>query len=194
MDKSIKIKLSKNEKVKGALSDFTISYSSKKLDKKSVSNKIISALKGDDNIFIEIDSSLMTLDENNKDYLHSRLTDAFEHMGLAFIDKKISYDKKRSFLSIPIESKKIEGYRICVYADNNSWNNRELADVIPEHGVRYYISGLFNDLGSFTATDEGERLDKCSMVIFDHVLLGSMGISSSKSKEEVKSLLNNNLL
>lgn len=194
MDKSIKIKLSENEKVKGALSDFTISYSSKKLDKKSVSNKIISALKGDDNIFIEIDSSLMTLDENNKDYLHSRLTDAFEHMGLAFIDKKISYDKKRSFLSIPIESKKIEGYRICVYADNNSWNNRELADVIPEHGVRYYISGLFNDLGSFTATDEEERLDKCSMVIFDHVLLGSMGISSSKSKEEVKSLLNNNLL
>ncbi len=194
MDKSIKIKLTENKKVKGALSDFTISYSSKKLDNKGASHKIISALKGTESILIEVDSSLMTLDEDKKQYLHSRLSDTFEHMGLTFIEKKVSYDKKRSFLSVPIESKKVEGYRIYLQPDDNNWKKTELTEVIPEHGVRYYISDMFNDLVAFTEMDPEERLEKCSMVIFDHVLLGSMGISTSKSKEEIKSLLDNNLL
>ncbi len=194
MEKSIKIKLSENKKVKGALSDYTIAYSSKKLNNKSVSNRIISALKGNDNIFIEIDSSLITLDEDKKDYLRNRLSETFEHMGLAFIEEKISYDKKRSFLSVPMESKKVEGYKIYLFADGDSWKNNEFIEVIPEHGVRYYITEIINDLSTFIEMDEEERLDKCGMVIFDHIVLGSMGISTSKTKEEIKNLMDNNML
>ncbi|AEY65469.1 hypothetical protein [Clostridium sp. BNL1100] len=194
MDKSIKLKISENKKVKGAISDFTISYSSKNPNNKSASNKIISALKGNENIIIEIDSSLMTLDEDKKNYLLGRLTAALERMSLNYIINKVYYDKKRSFLSVPIESKKVEGLEIYVFADDNIWGNEEFTDVIPEYGVRYYISGGFNDLETFTGEDEEERTNKCSMVIFDHIMLGSMGINTSKSLEELKSMLDKNML
>ena len=193
MEKSIKIKLSENKKTKGALSDFTISYSSKKPDNKSASNKIISALKGNENIIIEIDSSLMTLDEEKKNYLLGRLTDALEKMSLNYIINNVHYDKKRSFLSVPIESKKVEGLKIYVFADDNLWGNEQFTDVIPEYGVRYYFSGEFSDLETFTGEDEEERTNKCSMVIFDHIMLGSMGINTSKSLAELKNLLDNNM-
>ncbi len=194
MDKPIKLKVSENKKVKGALSDFTISYSSKNPNNKSASKKIISALKGNENIIIEIDSSLMTLDEEKKNYLLGRLTDTLEKMSLNYIINKVHYDKKRSFLSVPIESKKVEGLKIYVFADDNLWGNEEFTDVIPEYGVRYYITEGFSDLETLIEEDEEERINKCSMVIFDYIMLGSMGINTSKSLAELKSMLDKNLL
>ncbi|WP_024833674.1 hypothetical protein [Ruminiclostridium josui] len=194
MDKSIKLKISENKKVKGAISDFTISYSSKKTDNKSVSNKIISALKGNENIIVEIDSSLMTLDEDKKIYLLGRLTAALENLNMNYIVNKVHYDKKRSFLSVPIESKKVEGLKIYILADENIWRNEQFTEMIPEYGVRYYISRGFSDLETFSKEDEEERSNKCSMVIFDHIMLGSMGINTSKSFEELKSMLDENIL
>ncbi len=194
MDKSVKLKISENRKVKGAISDFTISYSSKNSDNKSASNKIISAFKGNQNIIIEIDSSLMTLDEDKKNLLLGRLTAALEKLNPKYIINKVHYDKKRSFLSVPIESKKVEGLKINIFADHNIWGKEEFTDVIPEYGVRYYITEVFSDLETFMEENEEERGNKCSMVIFDHMVLGSMGINTTKSLTELKSMLDKNML
>lgn len=189
MDKPLKIKLSENVRAKGLESKFSISYSSKNMDNKQISYKIISALKGKDSIIIEIDSSLLTIDENEKTLLKFRLTDSFENLGLNFINKKVSYDMKRSILSVTIESKKIEGFKIYIDVTDDTWQNQDFVKLIPETGVRYYISGQFKALDTFVNTDEEEQTEICSMVIFDHISLGSMGINTSKNKEEIRGLL-----
>jgi hypothetical protein len=193
MNKPLKIKLSENAKGKGSVSDFSVSYSSKKMDSKRVSYKIISALKGDGDIIIEIDSSLLIIDENEKDILKQQLTDAFGNMGLTFINKKNTYEKKRSILSLNIESKRVEGYKIYIYTTDSVWNNQEFIELLPESGVRYYISEQLSGsaLNDFTAMDEEERFGICDMVIFDNISLGSMGILTSKNKDEISDLLGN---
>lgn len=194
MDKNNKIKISDNTNKKtSGMADFSISYSSRKIDNAIISYEIISTLKAEDNIIIGINSSLLSLSENEKRTLNSQLRDSLERMGIKFIDKKTSVMASRSILSITVQSKKVEGFELFIYVPHDVWCEQELMKIIPKVGVSYYILKPNNEsnLETFIKYDEDEKLEQCKMVIFDHILLGSMGINTSiLKKDDIIELLN----
>ncbi len=194
MDKNIKIKVSDNTSKKDSeVADFSIAYSSRKIDKAIVSYQIISTLKAEDNMIIEINSSLLSLSENEKRNLISWLRDSLEKMGIEFIDKKTSVMASRSILSIAVQSKKVEGFELFIYVPHDVWCNQEFIKIIPKFGVSYYLLKSYNEsnLDTFVKFDEDEKLEQCKMVIFDHIFLGSMGINTSiLKKDDIIELLN----
>jgi len=195
MDKNIKIKVSDNTYNKDSeLSNFSITYSSKKIDNSQVSHEIISVLKAKDNIIIGINSSLLTLSEADKKIFILQFVESLEKIGIEFRKKKTLVDAKRSLFSIGRQSKKIEGFELLASISHDVWFEQEFIKIIPINvGMRYYLPKSYsgNDLDAFVNLEEEERLEQCRLVIFDNVLLGSMGINTSMyKKDDIMELLN----
>jgi len=194
MDKNIKIKISDYTRNKESeVSNFSVSYSARKIDNSISSHEIISALKAEDNFIIEINSSLLSLSVNDKRNFLLQFIDLLETKGIEFRKKKTLENAKLSFLSIRIDSKKIEGYELFAYIPNEIWKDQEFSKSIPKNGVRYYLLKACseNNLDAFVNLEEDEKLEQCRMVIFDNILLGSMGINTSiLKKDDIIELLN----
>lgn len=194
MDKTTKIKIADNTQNNNSeVPNFSLTYSAKKIHNSQLSYEILSKLKSDDNVFIEINSSLLSLNENDKKTFILQFVDSLEKIGIEFRKKKISVAAKRSFLSIGLESKKREGFELLAYIPHDVWCNQEFVKVIPEVGVRFYLlKSYFNlNIDAFFNLDEDEKLEQCRLVIFNNILLGSMGINTSMlKKDDILELLN----
>lgn len=193
MDKKIKFKVLNNYNNKDSdVSKFSIAYSARNIDMSQVSYEIISALKSEGDIIFEVNSSLLNSSDNNNKTIISSLIDSLERMGIEYQDKRKKIDAKRAIFSIQLQGKKIEGYEVFALIPHNIWCDQEFRKIIPKIGVRYYLlkTGSENDLDTFTKLDEDVRIDLCSMVIFDHILLGSMGINTTiMKKDDIAELL-----
>lgn len=195
MDKNIKAKVSDNTHKKDyEVSKLSISYSARKIDNSQASYEIISALKADDNIIIELNSSLLNLSQKDNMMLFTELIDSLEAIGIEYRNKKISVSAKRSLFSIAIEGKKIEGFELFAFIPHEIWCDQEFRKIIPNVGVKYYLpkSSSENNLDAFVNLGENEKLELCRMVIFDNILFGSMGINTSiYKKDDIVGFLNN---
>lgn len=193
MDSRIKTRITQNTSFKGnGTSQLSLSYTTKKLDNSQASYEIISSLKADDNIIIEVTSALLNLNENETKVLESQLIDSFEEIGLDYRKKKISVNAKRTLFSIVMEGKKRAGFELLAYIPNDIWCSDEFKKIIPNIGVRYYLPKADTEinLDSFTNLEEEERSELCRMVIFDHIILGSMGINTSiYNKNDITEIL-----
>ncbi|MHB8064050.1 MAG: hypothetical protein ACYDG2_15730 [Ruminiclostridium sp.] len=194
MDENVKIKVSDYTRDKDSeFAKFSVTYSAKKIDNSTISHQIISTLKEEDNIIIEINSSLLNLSENESKIFISKFIASLEKMKIEYRNKTILMNAKRTILSLRLESKKIKGIELFAYIPNEIWMNHEFIKIIPNVGVRYYLPKLHtqNNLDDFVSLDEEEKLEQCRMVIFDHILLGSMGINTSIfKKDDIIMLLN----
>lgn len=195
MDKRIKIKISQNTSYKNASSNqVSIAYSSRKIDNSDASYEILSSLISGSDIIIELNSSLLNLAEREGKLLVSTLIDAFEDMGIQYKKKKIAVSAKKTILSIIIESKKQEGFELSAYIPHEIWCTQEFKNIIPDNGaLRYYLPKAETeiDFDAFSELDEDEKSELCRMVIFNHILLGSMGINTSVyDKNDIAEILN----
>ena len=110
MDKQIKLKLSNiTNKNNSDVSSFSLIYSGKKLDKPEVSYQIISALKAETFLFLELNSTLLNMGTNDKMVLASKFREELQNFGIQFISKKITDNEKRTVLSNALEGRKVEG-------------------------------------------------------------------------------------
>ncbi len=193
MDKQIKLKLSNiTNKNNSDVSSFSLIYSGKKLDKPEVSYQIISALKAETFLFLELNSTLLNMGTNDKMVLASKFREELQNFGIQFISKKITDNEKRRVLSIALEGRKVEGYEIYALIPNEIWCDPEFKKVIPEVGIRYYLpfENSESNLSAFVDLDEEEKLKISKMVIFDHALLASMGITTTHlAKTDMDQLL-----
>jgi hypothetical protein len=194
MNKNIKTKISDNTHKKDSeVSNFSIAYSARKMDNLIASYEIISALKAEDNLIIEINSSLLSLSQYASKLFISEFLTALEKMKIEYRNKKILVNAKRSLFSFGQESKKIEGFNIFAYIPNDIWKKQEFRSIIPNIGMRYYLLKTYSEINidTFVNLDEDEKSEQCKMVIFDHILLGSMGINTSiYLKEDIIELIN----
>ncbi|MDF2986960.1 MAG: hypothetical protein K0R50_2470 [Eubacterium sp.] len=194
MDNRVKSKLtditSKNE---SGISSFSIAYSGKKMDNSEVSYEIISALKAGTDMFIELNSSLLNMEHYDKKNLAEQFTEGLQHLGIEHRNKKVFNDASRKILSITLESKKVEGFEICALIPKEIWGDPEIRKLIPKSGVRYYLplEETENNLSAFVELSEEEKLEICRMVIFDHIMLATMGIKTVHlSKNDIDQLIN----
>jgi hypothetical protein len=195
MHKNIKFKLVENTNAKNGSSKFTLSYFSRKIDSIQASDEIISALKADSDIILEVNSEYHNLNENENTALATKLTGAYERMNVEYRKKKIVVDSRRSILSFAIKSEKVEGFQLFAYITDEIWCEQEFKKLIPDIVVKYYILKPDSEinLDAFIASDEQEKLDLCTMEIFDLKSLGSMGINTSMlKKEDISGMLGNN--
>lgn len=182
MKENIKLKISDITEDKNSnISKFSIAYSAKKMDNSQVSYQIISTLKAQTNIIIEVNSSLINASEYDIKYLLTELIEAFDTLGLQYVKKKISVSAKRTILSIARESKQVEGFECYVLIPDEIWRDPKIQEIIPNVGIRYYLpkTNFDDNLGNFMNLDDEEKYNLCKMVIFDHIYLGSMGINTS---------------
>jgi hypothetical protein len=187
MDKNLKIKVSENSYNKDSeVSNFSVTYASRKIDNSIVSHQVISALKAENNIIIEINSSLLNLSQNDGKTFISKFIASLETMKIEYKYKKTLVNAKRTLFSIGQESKKINGFELLAYIPHETWMDQEFRNIIPNIGMRYYLLTSNSDinLDIFVNLDEDEKLEQCKLVIFDHILLGSMGINTSILKKD----------
>lgn len=185
MDKRIKYKINdSSDKKVSNLSRFSITYSGKRMDNREASYEIISALKKDSDIIMELNSTLMALSEHDKNVLHAKFLQELDNWGIKYKNKKTSVNARRVVFSIPLEGKKINGFELYVRIPGEIWYETRFKNIIPGSGVRYYM--LQNDyesnLNAFVELTEEEKIDLCKLVIFDNIALGSMGIITSALK------------
>ncbi len=193
MDERIKLKISENtNKRDPMISKFTISYSGKKMDNSEVSYEIISALKEERDLVIELNSSLLNMEEHGKKSLLESFTVQLDKLGIEYKNKKLMVNSRRTFLSIFLSARQVEGFKLFAHIPNEIWNDREFRKIIPVYGLRYYLPEREseNNFNAFLDLDEEERYELCSMVIFDYTVLGSMGINAERlTKSDVEELL-----
>ena len=177
MDKRIKTKISQNTSFKHEeATQISIAYSTRKIDNAEASYQILSELISGDDVIIELDSTLLSISENENKLLVSNLTNEFEDLGIEYKKKKTSVNAKKTILSIMLESKKRDGFEFTAYIPHEIWCSQEFENIIPQIGLRYFLpkSGTEINLDSFTDLDDEEKKELCRMVIFDHIILGSM--------------------
>ncbi len=195
MDRQIKIKLSDISVKNSAVSSFSLTYSGKKMQSYEVSYEIISALKKQSELIIELNSSLLYIDSNNsKGIIFDNFLAGLQDFGVELINKKTLNNERRKFFSIPMmEGKKVEGFEMYAFIPNDIWCDPKFKTLIPKVGLRYYVPlpETDNNLSAFVTLDEEERLALCQMVVFDNAMLSSMGITSAKlKKNDLSELLN----
>lgn len=194
MDNNIKIKIYENMSDKNLeVPKISLQYSSKKVENSQISYDIISRLKAEDNIIIGLNSSFLNLRSSDTKAFLSNLIELLENMGLEYRNKKILVNAKRTILSFSTEGKKTEGFELIAFIPHKVWCDGEVRKIIPNIGVSYYIlkSSYEHDLDTFINLDEDGKNGLCSMVIFDYILLGNMGINTSiLKKDDIIQLLN----
>ncbi len=193
MDKQIKVKLSETTRKNSiGISGFSITYSGKRLENSEVSYSIISALKCKNYSYLELNSSLINMDTLNKIKFSNQYIEKLQEFGIQFITKKTKENEKKRILSISLEGRQIEGFEIFAYIPNEIWCDKDFKKVIPQIGLKYYIpfENTESNLSAFVDLSEDEKLKLSKMVIFDNVLLRSMGITTLHyTKEDIGLLL-----
>ncbi len=192
MDKSIKVKISDVSNKRDSVSKFAIGYSAKNIDNSQISYEIISALKAENDIIIELNSSFLNLSESESKMFLSRLIEELDDNGILYKKRKVLLEKKRSMLSISLKSEIIEGFELFAIIPDVIWRSENFRRIIPNMGIRYYLPKVKNDirLDELIDLEEFEKISLFNMVIFDYILSGSMGITTcSMKKEDIQALI-----
>lgn len=158
--------------------------------------EIISALKGDNDVLIEFNSSLLMLNESDCEFCTANFIKAVKTMNLSYRYRKSAPIGKKSFISQLMNRKNKDAHEILVYIPNELWKQEGFYSILPIGGLRYYIingpsdgnkilEDVFN--GQFM---ESEKIDFFNLIIFDCCSMGQMGIVSNHiSFDEIKQTL-----
>lgn len=196
------IKFKKNKASRDLnMPQYTISYATKDAHTDSsnaslFSYKIISALKGSNGVVLEVNSSMFSISNSERDKIAFDFLKAIRYLGIDFSYHKVSSPSK-SFVSLIRGKKEEETHEILAYIPDEVWKKQEFFDIIPKFGVRYYITKdneeddgkkLIENMNNYL--DE-EKLEKFKLIIFDVVTFSQMGlISNSLSADEIRNLVN----
>lgn len=174
---------------------YTISYKAKATNTKvgSLSYRIISALKEDSDIVLEVNSSLFSLPQADRESFALIFLSAVRNIDLDYSYRKTSSPSK-SFFSQLFGKKEECSHEILVYIPDEVWKKEDFFNIIPKYGVRYYITKDNTD-GKKVIEDmnkmlDEEKIEKFKFLIFDVAIFNQMGvISKSHSAESIKQLL-----
>lgn len=185
-----KIKLTEN-KTNGSLdyARFSLSYGPSlpplsKEDPREESYKLLTLLKGDGDVIIEVNSLYLNIPEVKREPIVMEFLDHIKSLGLEYRYRKFTAERNQGLLAKLFGAKKIEAHELFVHVPHETWQKEEFKSILPIHGARYYMAkgscGPAEALdGMYRMTDE-EKLDFYELIVFDIGILGTMGINSGK--------------
>lgn len=171
---------------------FQISYKSE-----MNSFKILSSLKQDKDVFIEVTSTLQNLPVKQRNSQVLQFLDTVKDMGLVYKYRKFPQSSAQNsifgFLNL---SSSQETHELLACIPHSKWQKDSFSKLLPRFGARYYIinegenaESLIQDMFDGHLTED-ETLQHCSIIAFDSTCLGLMGIiTKSMGLAEIKQLV-----
>lgn len=188
----------KDNKIRGRLdtAQYTLTYRPEKGRRESaaVSHAILSALKGEGDVLLEINTSLMYDPGMPHEDLIYKCIDAAKRLELEYRYSKVPSSSRPSLFERFLTKKPGDAHDLLVRIPAQSWEDEGLLDLILAYGARYYMgwdsSGSENPLDSCLNMMDREKLDRFRIIAFDIGIMGHMGINSAALEPaEVKKLL-----
>ncbi|NLB79799.1 MAG: hypothetical protein GX796_13435 [Clostridiaceae bacterium] len=182
-------------KVKDGTPQFTLLYNAEKgKPQTNISYEVLSLLKGDHDVVIEVDTALIIQSKNNNKFSHEEFITEIRNRKLEYSYKK-SQSQKQDFFSFLFKAKKIDDdHNITVYVPDNVWMDETLQNILPTCGVKYYIMKKTDDartvLDKMNLMLDEEKFEYFEYIIFDVSEFNQMGISSKHfGLNDIKKLL-----
>ena len=192
-----KIKIKEN-KAWGGLSNprFTIfleAYTTEE-QQRSSSYDALSKLVGDNDVLMELDSSLVNLPAKQREPYALQFMKNIRTLGVEYKCSKVASSSSPSFISALFGAKSAPSQQIIACIPNEIWTKPEMKDMLSLHGARYYVPKEKADgvklLEDFEKLLDDEKLDYYKLIAFNVMSFNSIGLfSSSLGLDDVKTLL-----
>jgi hypothetical protein len=188
--KEFTIKTSKDPNI----ANFFVTYNNK--DAHLRSYKLISSLKQQHDLIIEIDSTLTNLPSTSETETAAlNALTSFQAMGIDIRHQQSEVKDSKGLFGIFNLNKTYTAHRILAYIPDNVWQDNQFALLLPHYGARYYIckenvdaNKMLEDLYSGKLTEE-EKVAQLSFIIYDCSDFAQMGIKTVSSKDDLLKLL-----
>ncbi|HHV98144.1 MAG TPA: hypothetical protein GXX36_00990 [Clostridiaceae bacterium] len=195
--KNSEIKLTKNKSSRESNTpQFTLSYPILiEAKARNFAHKIISALKSDSDIVMEISSSMLIISPAERENYAMKFIDVAKNMNLDYIYRKVPSSEGNPLLALILGRKNTSfAHEILIRVPNDVWNSSDFISSLSTYGAKYYIidkapegKEFLEDLQNMT--DE-EKNNLAKMIIFDIGSHGAMGIfTKTATEEEIKKKL-----
>lgn len=174
---------------------YVLSYKPGKpgIESAGTSYGILTALKSDADVVIEVNSSLFYHSDNTDDLIYGFI-DKLKDLSLDYRYRRVAPSTSPGIFDRIIGKTRQEAHEVQVLIPNESWNRETVPDLLIPFGVRYYFTGSRMEKGGLL--DEIQRMtwpDKqkfFSLVVFDMNIMGQMGINTiNLSLNDLESLL-----
>lgn len=188
----------KDNKTRGSLeaAQYILTYrQDRNLDEAAAtSHAILSVLKREDEIVLELNSSLFYVSDKPKDELIFQCIETAKKLGLEYRYRKVPTAGTPSMFEKLLNRTRENAHELIVHITAENWKNESVLSLILPYGARYYAtdipSGDNNLLDTFSNMTDKDKLEHFRLIVFDVGLLGHMGINSTSMEPgEVKRLL-----
>ena len=181
-----KIKLTRNKEGQEG-PQYSVTYKANL--KNRVSYAILSALIGDRDVVMTIDTDLFFGTVNNEKAYLDEWVERFRAKGLAYSDRTVPSNKSFAVFGFVMnrgKKSKKEARQIAVYIPNAVWREEDFC--LPAYGTQYYMAKAPMEAGETAARVldmTGEEIaETFAMDVFDISVLGQIGLNARDMGEE----------
>jgi hypothetical protein len=173
---------------------FFLNYKQSKIpeDAKKVSHEILSVLKGDSDVIMEINTNLLFSSPKPGSEIVQNFIEFAKDNSLDYKFRKIPATTNQNIMSKLFAPKKQEAQELIIFIPSPAWHSNSFGSILNLYGTKYHFldnpaPSILDDL---LAMSDPEKLDSCKFIVFDLGLLGNMGINTKKyNLSELKKLL-----
>jgi len=172
---------------------YSLNYRQKKAFESKIGYEIISLLKENNDIILEVDTSLFIQSKSSRFILEDFLSE-IRKLNLQYSYKK-TQSQRHDLLSTLFGFKRTEDeHVITVYVPDSVWKDESFKKIIPDCGVRYYIMKGSDEarkvLDNMNLMTDKEKNSYFLYLIYDASDFCQMGISSSHyGYDDIKRIL-----
>jgi hypothetical protein len=145
------------------------------------SYQILSTLKDDHDLIIEINSAYFNLSNKKKEEYFHDFVNGIRTLDLVYKYRKVSVNSSSSFAFL-FGNKTTQAHEIMIYVPNKVWLTEEFRSLSPIYNARYYITENNTQadeiLEKMYQMMDTEKLEFFPLIIFDGGILSNMGINS----------------
>ena len=181
-----KVRLIKNKGQDIYTPQFILTYSTRSSNSMKAGYDILSKLKGDNDLLIEVNGSLL-LGGANPDKVTKDFLDNVRNLDLEYSLKQVNIPV-RPILSLlsPNNEKARVTYDILAYIPHEVWKNNFI-NFIPQYGARYYITNKIENpkelIENIRQMTDKEKYEYFNLIAYHAATLCQFGLQSTKLDE-----------
>ena len=189
-----KIKLRRNKDAGKGFYQYSLTYKKGTGHTSQVSYDILSAIAGDSDLLIELNTDLFYGVSPEPDKYAEKFLKDVQSLNLEYISRKVPSQYPVTVLGVTIRRRdNMQAYEIAAYVPNVIWKNASFKDVLPACGARYYIARETMDakavVNNLPDLSEEQKISMFRLVVFHMAELERFGIVSASDSEELLGLL-----
>ena len=187
-----RLKLTKLDNNNSSAPQFSLKYSVKKTLSIEAGYDILSRLKGDNDLIVEVSGSII-LGNASPNKVTSDFLRNTRGLNLEFEAKQKEIPSRFSIFGIPLLNQKTEVIdEIFAYIPNEAWN--KFMSFMPVHGARYYITPKPENpkelIGKTIRMTERERAENFDLTVYHAASLCQFGLwSAIYGEDDLKKIL-----